>query len=1223
MVIYPKEPDQSDLKFNSKFVLALSIAAVLAGMQVSVAQADESTIHLKSRSFIPESGVEPQAASALDENAVPGSHQVLIVQFNQIPDEAQRRELEKAGIKLLEYIPDNTWLVSMRPEPVQAQAQALSQQTLSNVRWLGTLSTLDKMESSLAKGEFGDWAKNTDDGTVTLWVDFFKGVPLNEARKLVISHGGTVAKEIPELSRLVISLPEDRDMVLAFAGENSVQWIMQEPPPPQPVNDDMRINIKANPVQASPANLSSYGTPYPFYYGLSGNGVNAAIWDGGHVADTHADFLGRLILGDAGTTNDHATHVAGTMAGDGANSSGELRGVAPDAKILSYYWDNNITDHNDAINNRNGDLSQNSWGTKILPPFFGSCSDFGNYVGNSADYDNIMTGLYGRKIPVVFAAGNSRDDSICGMNGGPFYINYGNILPGGQTAKNTITVGAINSDDSNMTDFSSWGPTDDGRIKPEVVAPGDETAGESAIRSTLPGGGYGLMSGTSMAAPVVSGSIALMLERYRQMCPTSGAANGGRPLPSTYKALLIHTARDLFNVGPDYMSGYGAIDVKAAIEMIPLHVEGSVDNGGVNEYQIAISRQNEPLKVTLVWDDKPAAANAGITRVNNLDLELEDPTGTIHYPWVLDSNNPSNPATTGVDNINVVEQVSVEIQPNMPGVWIIRVKGSSVPQGPQSYSLVTKHLAESSCQGLNADVWAPNWSRNAIFMRTDDDDGHINLAHQGYQNPEYGQVNYAYSRVHNRGTDTAYNVRVFHYIADFAAGISPPPGRYWNLIGTSVIAEIPPGGSRIIEPIPWEPIGTGHKCALIRIISPSDPTFNFANQPNGWRWWGNTINNDSLSQINMSVVDLKADPVVEVNFTLRNVTEQQALVNMVMQATDGKGQVIPLGNGKVSVKIPPAMLPRIQGPVAGLGDVKETLSGGLSAEIDSTSTDSSTIGGISMAPGEEFEVGMVFQAPNLPEGETLENYYFDVLNQVDGETVGRVTFMVLPQGTNEPESSTLYGVQDEGKNDSQFFRIDSDSNETIPLGSVYEGYDIEALAKHPETGEFYAASGDDGNNPGHLYKFTQTNGLTIIGDTEFAEIDSLSFNPNDAILWGWATGKGLITIDIISGKGTLKVPYKGFIGDIAWNKQGNLLYVVDGAKLWIYDKDSGAVTQSNCTLPQGKTEALEMLSNDKLMFGTHGGTTIRVMNLNSCKVVEEEEITTPFNDIEGIVSVDK
>jgi hypothetical protein len=343
---------------------------------------------------------------------------------------------------------------------------------------------------------------------------------------------------------------------------------------------------------------------------------------------------------------------------------------------------------------------------------------------------------------------------------------------------------------------------------------------------------------------------------------------------------------------------------------------------------------------------------------------------------------------------------------------------------------------------------------------------------------------------------------------------------------------------------------------------------------------------------------------------------------MVMQATNGKGQVIPLGNGKVRVEIPPAMLPRIQGPVVGLGDVKETLSGGVSAEIDST-TDGSTIGGISMAPGEEFEVGMVFQAPNLPEGETLENYNFDVFNQVDGETVGRVTFMVLPHGTNEPKSSTLYGVQDEGRNDSQFFRIDTKSNDTTLLGSVYEGYDIEALARHPETGEFYAASGDDGNNPGHLYKFTQTNDLTIIGDgTGFAEIDSLSFNPNDAVLWGWATGKGLITIDMTSGKGTLKVPYEGFIGDVVWNKQGNLLYAVDGAKLWIYNKDSQAVTQSNCKLPRGKTEALDMLSDDRLMFGTHGGTTIRVMNLNTCEV-EEEKITTPFNDIEGIVSVEK
>jgi hypothetical protein len=264
--------------------------------------------------------------------------------------------------------------------------------------------------------------------------------------------------------------------------------------------------------------------------------------------------------------------------------------------------------------------------------------------------------------------------------------------PGG--AKNAIGVGAVMSEDDAMTDFSNWGPTDDGRIKPDLVAPGNSATQQ--INSTIVEGtapnytyGYGPLAGTSMATPHVSGIASLLVQRYKALFAKN-------PLPSTIKALLIHTVDDLddatsyYNPGPDYASGYGRVNALAAYNALTANNvrEDEVANDATDTFNTTVTAGTASLRVTLAWDDPAATANAGgPTLINNLDLELIAPDGvTIHLPWVLDPANPSNDATTGVDTINNVEQVFV----NSPaeGTWTIRVKGTTVPQGPQKYSLI-------------------------------------------------------------------------------------------------------------------------------------------------------------------------------------------------------------------------------------------------------------------------------------------------------------------------------------------------------------------------------------------------------------------------------------------------------------------------------------------------------------------------------------------------------
>ena len=663
--------------------LCLAVAALVLAAPILAASGAEdnetSPIYLKSRTLQPASdGREGQAQSPTSGEAL----EYGLIQLEAVPDAAQRAQLETAGVDLLGYIPHNSWLARFPADTGRVRA-------LTFVRWIGPLLPRDKVDPAIYGGNFGSWAVNPDE-TVNLWLTPFADVSLEAAARIVAAHDGTVAREETEYHRLHITLPPER--LSSLAREDRIQWITQAPPPQQSLNDGSRETIAANTVQDSP-------------YHLSGAGVQAGMWDAAVADNSHGDFGGRLIAGEeysSSTSNiNHATHVAGILGGDGSLSEangghpGQWRGIAPGLQIYSFHWGLGTTEHDKAINSYNIDLSQNSWA-------IGGCNDAGNYDSWSRDYDAIITGIYGRRIPVIFAAGNQRqrcDDP------------FGTIHRGPQSAKNVITVGGIYSAGSAMMDTSSWGPAADGRLKPEVVAAG-QSEPTRGIYSTISDDRYGSYSGTSMAAPAVSGSMALVLEQYHNVCTASGDS-AGNPLPSTTKALILHGADDLddpslsyMNAGPDFSSGYGRVNSQRSVSLVPYHVEGAVAQGESNSYALVVGEGEEILKVTLVWDDVPAESNAARALVNDLDLEVIAPDGeTVYGPWLLDPANPTQPAqrhtwTAGDegarDNLNVVEQVVVDAP--AAGAWTVRVRGATVPEGPQSYSLVGEQLADSSCE---------------------------------------------------------------------------------------------------------------------------------------------------------------------------------------------------------------------------------------------------------------------------------------------------------------------------------------------------------------------------------------------------------------------------------------------------------------------------------------------------------------------------------------------
>ncbi|MCA9459666.1 MAG: S8 family serine peptidase, partial [Nanoarchaeota archaeon] len=264
---------------------------------------------------------------------------------------------------------------------------------------------------------------------------------------------------------------------------------------------------------------------------------------------------------------------------------------------------------------------------------------------------------------------------------------------------------------------SSRGPTDDGRLKPDIVVPTfgyNNITNRNTIYSTMNTSNYGRMEGlSSPASAIVSGVIALMIEQWNRNY-------AGRPYPSTIKASLLHTAIDLEYTGtlgnistldgPDYTNGYGAVSAKDAIDIIKNgdFIESNIsDENDIDLYSINITNQYE-LKVTLAWDDIPAEPFVAVTLVNDLDLYLLSPSGVKYYPWTLNPNLPNTSAVRNQsDNLNVVEQVYVNESEIEDGEWLVVIKMNSGCDEsldcPQKYSLVSEEKLSSSISPIEID----------------------------------------------------------------------------------------------------------------------------------------------------------------------------------------------------------------------------------------------------------------------------------------------------------------------------------------------------------------------------------------------------------------------------------------------------------------------------------------------------------------------------------------
>ena len=575
---------------------------------------------------------------------------------------------------------------------------------------------------------------------------FHKDVTFEEARQAILSSGGALieifntdfgpAKHVEaRISPASMTVLASDDRVLAIGAEPRMHAI---------------------PHNAVAARISHVDTVHAAPYSLTGAGQMVMVSELAEAQATHVEFGGRLVVPAGSGTGEHSTHVSGTIAAQGIRA--DAKGMAPAVQVQEFDVGGSIRSHTTVLKEQLPVLKPVTNNTSLGFPL-GWCSceaskvvwlDAAEYYGAydpvaTAVYDDI-TRDYGTLL--VFSAGN--DGNYPGFGGDPFaahlhtddegepdetktycytFNGSGTDCPatctgGCETAKhhlitpfdtmtvtgsgkNVLAVGAVQTSFQPMSSasFSSRGPAKDGRVKPDVVARGQ------SVLSTFPGNAYQRLNGTSMAAPVVSGIAALLGEQWQKTF-------GRRATPAELKAIILAGAQDIGEPGPDYTYGFGLIDAKASADFI--RGDGQIGSTNINQgtrfqRQITVTAA-QPLKVLVSWPDPSVIlleddAFTAKALVNDLDMQVVAPDGTVHRPYVLDKAHHTVAATRGVNTVDNAELV--EIANATPGIYKVFIDGTNVPAGPQQAFIV------SNAKGVNiqpcVDVQEPNDSAAAAF----------------------------------------------------------------------------------------------------------------------------------------------------------------------------------------------------------------------------------------------------------------------------------------------------------------------------------------------------------------------------------------------------------------------------------------------------------------------------------------------------------------------------
>lgn len=669
---------------------------------------------------------------------------MYVLQPQHALSDSESADLAARGLVVLQPMSEGRYLVRRAPN-------SSVDETYTRVRSLEPLTEVKKIQPSAYR------AAAQGRGFITVNVIFANDVTFEDARATIVAAGGAMADVLstdflpPQRIRVRLS-PADLSQLAAdervLSVANGARFV------PRAYNVSQQAAADVTPLAGAPYNLD--GTGLVLSYFELGPGQASHPEFGGRLINEYACKGTSDSTCTDSSNQAHATHTAGTMIAAGTGNA-EAKGVAPKATLHGYRalcdgqsecganagadW---LSTKQNTLKSIASVADNNSWGVVLGWDrndsggwiWYGYDEGIGGYEFTNAAIDkaarvngSLMVHSAGNEASTIGPQGAPyahqhvddnfqviANETFCYSSDGtgndcpapctqtpghcevarhPVHVPFGSV---GLLAspKNILTVGATNNSKT-IASFSSRGPTKDGRVKPEIVAPG------VSVLSTLPTNSYGSESGTSMAAPITAGTAALLSQLWSKV-------EGSTASPEVLKVVLIAGAQDLGLTGPDYTFGFGFLDGKNSADLIVNDAGSgkrirlnSLSQGGQFEVPMTLASPGN-LRVVLGWADPEVLILgdefADKTLVNDLDLKVIDPSGNTVLPYVLDKNDPCisttydpnspvincQPATRGVNNVDNTEEVEIANAP--AGTYRVIVNATRIASGSQPFVLV-------------------------------------------------------------------------------------------------------------------------------------------------------------------------------------------------------------------------------------------------------------------------------------------------------------------------------------------------------------------------------------------------------------------------------------------------------------------------------------------------------------------------------------------------------
>ncbi len=575
-----------------------------------------------------------------------------IVQFYNIPTQSEKELMKTLGMEFLDYIPNKAYIVSF---PSNFNARELIE---FNIRSIVDISPEYKQSPTILDKEYPSWAMRTNN-EIAIIVNYYSNIDYQfatDALESIISK--SIQNDVLANYQICQVKISDLEKIIDLP---YVSYVEPHYPPGEPENYTGKTLHQSNILDSD----------YDAGRHYDGTGVNVMLQDDGYIGP-HVDYEGRIgfqyISYNGG---DHGDHCAGIIFGAG-NIDPTTTGMAPGANLYTY------------------GAAPEYPGFNLIPSHYSSneiritSTSYSN--GCNAGYTSLARTMDIQineypSLMHVFSAGNSGTLN-CSYGAGS---GWGNVTGGHKIGKNVIATANLDYKDA-LSNSSSRGPAHDGRIKPDISAKG------SSVYSTKNPNTYTTKSGTSMACPGIAGSLAQLYQAYKEI------NSGQEPKGGLMKALILNTAKDLGNPGPDFKYGWGRIKNLRAVLTLEdnRYFTDEIIQGQANTHQIYIPEGTKQAKIMVYWTDKEASVGTSKALVNDINIIVSDAFNVEYYPWLLSHYpNPDSlnkPAGKGIDYLNNMEQVAIENP--QEGTYDLIIDGFEIPFGPQEYYVVYEFIMD-------------------------------------------------------------------------------------------------------------------------------------------------------------------------------------------------------------------------------------------------------------------------------------------------------------------------------------------------------------------------------------------------------------------------------------------------------------------------------------------------------------------------------------------------